>query len=358
MHFRIIIDKIPVHTFNAAYMNEPGIGYIKLSIVSTTTNAEMAEAIKKLKKQNMRKLILDLQGNVGCVMDAAINLIDQALADRKLIVYTEGEHLPRSNAYSTTDGMLHKTDIVVLVDDFSASASEIVAGALQDWDRATIIGRRTFGKGLVQRPFPLKNGGQMRLTIARYYTPSGRNIQKPYSEGVDAYQKDWENRMNHGELMHADSVVFPDSLKYNTLVTGRTVYGGGGIWPDIFVPLDTTQFTAYHRNVIAKGIFNSTLADYVEQNRKALKEKYPAFKSFDEKYQVPESLYKQLINNAEKEDVKYDEEQYQRSFPLLTRQIRAIVARELYGNENYYKIMNQENPIVQAALKHWSNDDK
>ena len=198
----------------------------------------------------------------------------------------------------------------------------------------------------------------MRLTIARYYTPSGRNIQKPYSEGVDAYQKDWENRMNHGELMHADSVVFPDSLKYNTLITGRTVYGGGGIWPDIFVPLDTTQFTAYHRNVIAKGIFNSTLADYVEHNRKALKEKYPTFKSFDEKYQVPENLYKQLINNAEKEDVKYDEEQYQRSFPLLTRQIRAIVARELYGNENYYKIMNQENPIVQAALKHWSNDDK
>ena len=196
-----------------------------------------------------------------------------------------------------------KTDLIVLVDDYSASASEIVAGALQDWERATIIGRRTFGKGLVQRPFPLKNGGQMRLTIARYYTPSGRNIQKPYTEGVEVYQKDMENRLKHGEMMYADSVAFPDSLKYQTLVTGRTVYGGGGIWPDIFVPLDTTQFSAYHRNVIAKGVFNSTLAEYIEKNRKNLKEKYATFNSFDEKYRVQETRYKALREKANREEL-------------------------------------------------------
>ncbi len=351
--FRITRDKIPIHSVDAAYMIEPGIGYIKLNSFSTTTTQEMQEAIEKLTKQKMRKLILDLQGNGGGIMEAAINLVDDALADRKLIVYTEGEHLPRSNAYSSGNGKLHKIDLIVLVDDYSASASEIVAGALQDWERATIIGRRTFGKGLVQSTIPLENKGQMRLTVARYYTPSGRNIQKPYNEGIDAYQKDIEKRLKHGEMMYADSVTFPDSLKYKTMITGRTVYGGGGIWPDIFVPLDTTQFTAYHRNVIAKGVFNSTLASYIEKNRTLLKEKFATVKVFNEKYLIPEELYQKLIDNATKEDIEYNEEQYMRSYPLLTRQIKAMVARELYGQEAYYKIMNQENPIVQAALKHW-----
>ena len=205
--FRITRDKIPIHSVDAAYMIEPGIGYIKLNSFSTTTTQEMQEAIEKLTKQKMRKLILDLQGNGGGIMEAAINLVDDALADRKLIVYTEGEHLPRSNAYSSGNGKLHKIDLIVLVDDYSASASEIVAGALQDWERATIIGRRTFGKGLVQSTIPLENKGQMRLTVARYYTPSGRNIQKPYNEGIDAYQKDIEKRLKHGEMMYADSEI-------------------------------------------------------------------------------------------------------------------------------------------------------
>ena len=351
IEFVITRDKIPIHSIDAAYMIAPKVGYIKLNSFSTTTTKEFEEAVATLKGQQMKKLILDLQSNGGGVMQAAIGIVDETMPANKLIVYTEGEHLPRSEAHTTKEGDLKSTELVVLVDEFSASASEIVAGALQDWDRATIIGRRTFGKGLVQNVIPLKDGSQMRLTIARYFTPSGRNIQKPYTDDIEAYQKDWENRMNHGELMHADSVVFPDSLKYYTKEKNRVVYGGGGIWPDIFVPLDTSRFTTYHRNLVARGVFNQTVTAYMEQNRAKLKAEYKDLSQYMSDYQIPQSLIDKLVQNGEADKVPLNEAELEKALPLLSLQMKAVIGRELYGNEAYYKIMNAENPIVQAALK-------
>src|SRR5574344_335166 len=237
--FVITRDKIPIYSLDAAYMITPTIGYVKLNSFSSTTMDEFHKAMKELSKKGMQQLILDLQANGGGLLDAAIKLSDEFLNNNKMIVYTKGLNQPQSTARATASGAFENTDLVVLVDEYSASASEIVSGALQDWDRAIILGRRTFGKGLVQRPIPLLDGSMMRLTVARYYTPSGRNIQKSYADGAEKYQKDLIERYNHGELQHADSIVFPDSLRYQTLRLGRAVYGGGGIMPDIFIPLDT-----------------------------------------------------------------------------------------------------------------------
>ena len=280
-------DKIPIYSVDAAYMVRPGVGYIKLNSFSVTTPKEVQEAMSRLKKEGMTSLVLDLQGNGGGVMSSAIDLSDQFLDAGKLIVYTQGEHQRRHDALASDRGAFEKGRVVVLIDEYSASASEITAGALQDWDRATVIGRRSFGKGLVQRPISLPDSAELRLTVARYYTPSGRNIQKPYTGGVEQYYKDLETRYRHGELVHADSVHFPDSLKYTTRVEHRTVYGGGGIWPDIFIPLDTTLYSPYYRKVLAKGIFMTEIARYTETNRAQLLSVYPYFSRYEKYFTVP-----------------------------------------------------------------------
>jgi len=269
--FKIIRDKIPIYSVDAAYMIGKEIGYIKINNFGSTTVEEFQKAFTKLQKSGMQHLVLSLQGNGGGYLTAAYQLADEFLGRDKLIVYTQGLNQPKSIMESTAKGRFESGKLIVLVDEYSASASEIVSGALQDWDRAIIVGRRTFGKGLVQRQLPLVDGSMLRLTTARYYTPTGRCIQKPYKDGVDKYEKDIINRYNHGELLHADSIHFPDSLRYQTLQLKRTVYGGGGIMPDIFVPFDTTRYTNYHRQIVGRGVLSQVTAQFIDKNRVDLK---------------------------------------------------------------------------------------
>ena len=299
----------------------------------------------------MQQRILDLQGNGGGLLDAAIKLSDEFLNNNKMIVYTKGLNQPQSTARATASGSFENTDLVVLVDEYSASASEIVSGALQDWDRAIIVGRRTFGKGLVQRPIPLLDGSMMRLTVARYYTPSGRNIQKPYADGAEKYQKDLIERYNHGELQHADSIAFPDSLRYQTLRLGRTVYGGGGIMPDIFIPLDTTKFTTYHRNIVAKGAFNKTVVEFVEKNRAALIKKYSSFDAYQTNFEADEQLLNTLVENGTKAGVALNAAEFEISKPLMRLQLKALIARDVFTNADYFKVMNTDDATVQKAIE-------
>lgn len=353
LHFRIVRDKIPINSVDAAFYPAPGMGYIKLNSFSGTTTTEIADALKRLEKSGkLETLVLDLQGNGGGVMSAAIELVNLFLPDNHLIVYTQGEHQPRSNAMSFKTKTKKHTDIplYVLVDEYSASASEIVSGALQDWDRATVVGRRTFGKGLVQRPFRLKDGSEVRLTVSRYYTPSGRNIQKPYDGGSDKYFKDIENRYRHGEFTNADSIVFPDSLKYKTLMKGRTVYGGGGIFPDVFVPLDTLRYTGYHRTVVAKGIFNRVISNYVDENRKSLTYEYKNFDSFDKKFRLDEAVFNEIRAEADKENISYTDDDIAQSVFLMSLQAKAVIAQSLYGSEYFFRVMYTQNDALMHVI--------
>jgi len=299
----------------------------------------------------MTKLILSLQGNGGGYLNAAIQLADEFLTANKLIVYTQGLNQPKTVAESTSTGIFETGKVIVLVDEYSASASEIVSGALQDWDRAIIVGRRTFGKGLVQRQFPLIDGSMLRLTVARYYTPTGRCIQKSYKGGYDKYEMDLVDRFKKGELLHADSIHFPDSLRYQTLHMKRTVYGGGGIMPDIFVPLDTTRFTDFHRKIVARGIVNKVCVQYIDKNRAELKKKYPTFEKFKKDYEVSDDFLEKLISGAEKEKIKVDSAQYAISKPLLKLQLKALVARDLWEMNEYYQIMDADNESLQKAIE-------
>ncbi len=357
LHFKVTRDKIPLNSVDAAFYVAPGIGYIKINSFSFTTTDEVNTKIEELQKTGtLSKLVIDLQSNGGGVMYGAVDLVDHFLPADRLIVYTQGEHQRRSEARSTrTSKKLTDIDLAILIDEHSASASEIAAGALQDWDRATIIGRRSFGKGLVQRPLRLNDGSEVRLTIARYYTPSGRNIQKPYDKGADKYHKDLENRYKHGEFAHSDSISFPDSLKYTTLIEKRTVYGGGGIFPDIFVPLDTTRYSTYYRTIVAKGVFNTTISDYIDKNRKSLLKKYPDFASFNSEFEVPQSIIFNMINNANKEKIEYNEAEFKQSEPILRKQIKAVIAQSLYGTNYYFEVMQSENDALQQAIKLFTN---
>ncbi len=351
MIFKITRDKIPIRSVDATYMIDKNTGYIKINNFGSTTVAEYKQAFSTLKKKGMKHLILSLQGNGGGYLNAAIELADEFLGRNQLIVYTQGLRQPKKISNASGIGGFEKGKMIVLVDEYSASASEIVSGAIQDWDRGIVVGRRTFGKGLVQGQIPLIDGSLMRLTTARYYTPSGRSIQKPYKNGLEKYQKDIANRIKNGELLHSDSIHFPDSLRFETLRLKRTVYGGGGIMPDIFVPFDTTRYTDYHRNLVSKGIINKVTAHFVNNNRTQLKKEFSTFEKFNKNFVIEDKLLVELKNAGIKEKIEYKEEQYNISENLIKLQLKALVARDLWDMNEYYMIMDAENESLQKAIE-------
>ncbi len=352
LDFTITRGKVPVYSIDAVYMADKETGYIKLNRFAASSTKEFKEALSSLSKKGMTQLILDLQGNGGGYLNVPIELADEFLSRGKIIVYTEGNKQKRQDALSTAAGSFEKGRLVILVDEASASASEILSGAIQDWDRGVIIGRRTFGKGLVQRPLPLPDGSMIRLTVARYYTPTGRCIQKPYEKGKgDEYAHDLISRYNRGELMSVDSIHFPDSLKAQTLAKGRTVYGGGGIMPDVFVPIDTTFYSDYHRTLVSKGLVNRVAMNYLDKHREELNKKYKKILTYKEKFIVPESLMDELLAMAEEKKISFKKEEYNRSLPLIQLQIKALIARDLFDMTEYFYIINDANRTYQEALK-------
>ena len=357
--FKVKRDKIPVKTLDAAYMIRPGIGYVRFSSFGASTTAEVTEAIERLQKEGMTSLILDLQGNGGGYLGAAADIASLFLPKDAMIVYTKGRGgVQLQDFRATGKGLFINGPLVVLVDEYSASASEIVSGAIQDQDRGIIVGRRTFGKGLVQRPIELEDGSMIRLTTAHYYTPSGRCIQKPYEKGdAKSYARDVIDRYNRGELTSADSIHFPDSLRFTTLQKGRTVYGGGGIMPDQFVPLDTTRYTRLHRELSAKSYIIEANLRYLDKNRKALSKKYKNFASFNAEFEMPEDVIKTMLDEAAQKDSirAKDEEERVQTMPALKRQMKALVARDLWDMSEYFEIINEDDPVVLQGLKAISN---
>lgn len=344
LDFDIVRDKIPIYSVDASYMAAPGVGYIKVSRFSATTMKEFREKMDMLKAQGMNDLILDLQGNGGGYLRTAIEMADEFLADRKLIVYTEGRRVVRENTYATGNGRFEQGRLVVLVDEGSASASEIVSGAVQDWDRGLIIGRRSFGKGLVQRPVMLPDGSAVRLTVSRYHTPSGRCIQKPYEDGTEAYRREKAERLLKGELTSQDSVRMLDTARYFTM-NKRVVFGGGGIMPDIFVPIDTTQSSDYFGKLVRKGVLNTFALSHVDQHRKELLQRFPDIEAFRAGFVVDDALAEALQAEAERQDIPRDPAGYERSRALCHVRLKALIARDLWNVSAYWQVINAENPV-------------
>ena len=359
LKFKIIRDVIPVYSIDATYMADSKTGYIRLSRFAASSLEEFEKALLQLKEQGMENLILDLQSNGGGYLHIAFALADQFLDEGKLVVYTQGNKLKRTDAIATKKGLFEKGKVVILVDEYSASASEIVSGAVQDWDRGVIVGRRTFGKGLVQRPIDLPDSSMIRLTVARYYTPSGRNIQKPYENGdIDAYNHDLIDRYNKGELMNADSIHFPDSMKYNTLVSNRIVYGGGGIMPDVFIPVDSTRNTNYHSRLVRYGLVNRIAMSYIDKNRTELKSKYSNMDKYKGGFEVTEDILQELIEMAEKEKIEFNEEQFNKSKEFIALQIKALIARDLFEMSEYFQIVNDKNNSYIEAINIINDDER
>lgn len=351
LEFEITRDEIPIYSLDAAYMATDKIGYIKLNRFAKTTMTEFYTAMGELKEKGMEDLILDLQGNGGGMLETSIQLADQFLSAGELIVYTEGRAYPRRDANATAAGTFEKGRLVVLIDEGSASASEIVSGAIQDWDRGLIMGRRSFGKGLVQRPIPLPDGSAVRLTIQKYYTPSGRCIQKPYTEGVEAYQMEKYDRYSNGELWSLDSLDTPDSLRYFT-EHKRIVYGGGGITPDVFVPLDTTQSSELNTDLIRTGIMNSFALSYTNSHREEYLKQYISVSAFDSGVDMDEVI-KALKKYSKEEDDEFvwDDDQYTISEQMIKGRLKAMIARNLWDYSAYYEVFNPYWPTFQSAIE-------
>ncbi len=359
MPFRIIRDKIPITSIDASYLVTDDIGYIRLSRFGIASGEEFRKAEQELKVQGMKHLILDLTDNGGGILQTANDIVDEFLGEGKLIVYTEGKNQPRYTMNATGSDELSGGKLVVLINEASASASEILAGAIQDWDRGVVVGRRSFGKGLVQRQLPLPDGTMIRLTVARYYTPTGRSIQKPYENGdQDAYNQDFVNRYMHGELFQADSIHFPDSLKYTTLVNKRTVYGGGGIMPDYFVPVDTTGGTRLHARMNGLNVIGRVAIAEVDNRRQELLQKYPDINKFNAGFQITEAMTPKLMRLAADEKIEWNDDQFATSRPLIFAQIKALMARDLYDSSAFFRIINEENDIFMEGLKIISDDKR
>lgn len=351
--FTVVRDKIPVKSVDAVYMIRPQIGYIRIGNFGATTHQEFLEGLKTLRDQGMQHLILDLQENGGGYLKAAVDIANEFLQRNDLIVYTVGRKVPRTEYKADGGGVMRDGKVVVLVDSYTASAAEIVTGAIQDQDRGIVVGRRTFGKGLVQRPLDMPDGSMIRLTIAHYYTPSGRCIQKPYTKGENRdYAMDVINRLKSGELTNADSIHFADSLKFETLKERRAVYGGGGIMPDEYIPLDTTVYTRFHRELTAKSIVLQHNLRYVDNHRKQLKKTWTSFDAFKQNYQVPQSLVDAIIKDGEKQNIKpKDKAELEKTLPHLRLQLKALIARDIWDMSEYYSIFNEENEMVKRALE-------
>lgn len=350
--FLVTRADIPITSIDASYIAAPGVGYIKLSRFAENSGKEIEQEIKKLKKQGMTDLIIDLQYNGGGYLNAAKEIAEMLLNGGDLIVYTKGNNSPESRLTASGRKALVDGKIVLLVNQYSASASEILAGAVQDHDRGVIVGRRTFGKGLVQRPFPFPDGSMIRLTIARYYTPSGRCIQKPYEEGEDdAYNRDILSRYESGELTNAASVHTDGQPAYKTLRLGRTVYGGGGIMPDYFVAIDTTATNNYSRDLLAQGIYNPFCVNYIDKNRKQLKKIYTTEDSFVENFRVDQTLLNEFRDYAAKEKIECDQADFDAVAPMIATIIKAYIGRDLFTQSTYFRIVNSISDEYSEALK-------
>lgn len=346
--FTIIRDKIPQKSVDVAYMIDESTGYIKINRFSQTTYEEFQKSLDELRKKGMTKLVLDMQGNPGGYMNQAIDLADEFLSEGKKIVFTKGKDRKyNSDALSTSKGAFESGGLIVLVNEGSASASEILAGALQDNDRALVVGRRSFGKGLVQSPFDLSDGSELRLTISRYYTPSGRSIQKPYVD-MEEYSKDMLKRYKHGEFFNADSIKFNDSLKYQTL-NGRTVYGGGGIMPDYFVPLDTSQNSHYLNDLYTSNSIQEYTLNYAEKHKAELTKM--GYGKYYQGFAISDDMLTQLTKVGERNKVTADWKDLQRHKSSFQVNIKAQIARKIWGNDGFYPIYNAENEILQQAVK-------
>ncbi len=350
LEFEIVRDKIPIYSIDASYMIKPKIGYIKINRFASSTMTEFKESLSKLQLQGMENLILDLTGNSGGYLGTSISLADQFLGKGKTIVYTEDRTGNKDYNTATSNGLFEKGKLVVLIDEGSASASEIVSGAIQDWDRGIIVGRRSFGKGLVQKPFDLIDGSSIRLTIAKYYTPSGRCIQKPYVEGNDEYNKDIYTRYKHGELFSKDSIKLPDSLKFYTN-NKRVVYGGGGIMPDIFIPIDTTEKSKYHTNLLRKGVLNKFVLDFVDRNRNTLISKYNNIDNFVNQFEIDDDIFNQFIVFAEKNGVEKEETDINTSKNLIKYQLKALFSQNIWEKDGYFMVINDINNLCKKAIE-------
>lgn len=342
-------DEIPIFSVDASYMLTPEIGYIKINRFAETTMDEFDEAITELEKSKFKHLVLDLRGNSGGYLKTAIHLADEFLSDKRMIVYTEGVSSPKREYLSTSKGQFEEGKLVVLMDRGSASASEIVAGAVQDWDRALVIGRRSFGKGLVQGPFKLRDGSVLKLTTARYYTPTGRCIQRPYDDGIDEYRKEGKRRMDNGELFSMDSIDFPDSLKFYT-PRKRIVYGGGGIMPDIFVPIDTSENSAYLDTIFNEGLLFQYTSEYVDEHRSELMERFSTFEEFDEQFNIDDAFLEEFVAFAEAEGVSRNPEDLEISKVIIANQLKARIAQGIWKTEAYYRVVNQISSEVLKAI--------
>ena len=353
LYFVVTRDKIPMNTVEATYMIAPGVGYIRFDRFGATTGDEVEKALQTLKKQGMKDLILDLQSNGGGYLGAAVDVASQFLRPGSLVVYTQGRNQPKQVLKAEGGGLFRQGRIVVLVDEFSASAAEIVTGALQDYDRALVVGRRTFGKGLVQRPIDLPDGSMIRLTTSHYYTPSGRCIQKPYEKGKkEEYAQDLEQRYTHGELLHKDSIRLDSSQVYHTLIDKRIVYGGGGVMPDVFVPIDTAQITKFHIALRRNNLINEATLRYIDNHRKALRQQYKTFDQFEREFTVPQSLIDEIVAAGKaKKITQKDDKELAETIEDLRFSLKSIFINGLFESSDFYHFVNQKNNIVQEALK-------
>ena len=353
LYFVVTRDKIPMNTVEATYMIAPGVGYIRFDRFGATTGDEVEKALQTLKKQGMKDLSLDLQSNGGGYLGAAVDVASQFLRPGSLVVYTQGRNQPKQVLKAEGGGLFRQGRIVVLVDEFSASAAEIVTGALQDYDRALVVGRRTFGKGLVQRPIDLPDGSMIRLTTSHYYTPSGRCIQKPYEKGKkEEYAQDLEQRYTHGELLHKDSIRLDSSQVYHTLIDKRIVYGGGGVMPDVFVPIDTAQITKFHIALRRNNLINEATLRYIDNHRKALRQQYKTFDQFEREFTVPQSLIDEIVAAGKaKKITPKDDKELAETIEDLRFSLKSIFINGLFESSDFYHFVNQKNNIVQEALK-------